>query len=305
MATSDLPAGGQDPVAGSSTLPPELIRPAQAHAEFGALTHIGKVRPNNEDHYLIARLCKSVEVLQSSLPDDDDPDLADLMAYLMVVADGVGGHAAGERASAMVVREARKYVLLAAKWFFTLDDRDEAVRQRLLGEGLKRLDRKIISQAQADAALAGMASTLTAALSIGAELFLVQVGDSRAYLFRGGHLTQLTRDHTLAQTMIDAGLLQPEAARTARVRHVLTSALGGSPGVEAQFQKLHLANGDRLLLCTDGLTELVGDEQIADLLSVNPCPKEACQALVNAALGLGGKDNITVVLTAYSIQQRT
>jgi protein phosphatase len=246
-----------------------------------------------------------VQVLQSSLPAEEDADLADLVAYLMVVADGLGGHAAGERASAMVVREARKYILLAAKWFFSLDDRNEAVRQRLLTEGLKRLDQQIISQAQADPALAGMASTLTAALSIGPELFLVQVGDSRAYLFRAGQLTQLTRDQTLAQKLVDAGLLRPEAVRTARVRHVLTSALGGSPGVEAETHKLHLAGGDRLLLCTDGLTELVSDEQIAELLGSNPRPGEACLALVNAALDRGGRDNITVVLAAYSIEQQT
>jgi protein phosphatase len=281
------------------------MRPAPAHVDFGALTHIGKVRPNNEDHYLIARLCKSVQVLHSSLADEADPDLADLVAYLMVVADGLGGHAAGERASAMVIREARKYILLAAKWFFTLDDRNEEVRQRLLAEGLKRLNQEIVSQAQADAALAGMASTLTAALSIGAELFLVQVGDSRAYLFHGGQLTQLTHDQTLAQKLVDAGLLRPEAVRTARVRHVLTSALGGSSGVEAETYKLYLADGDRLLLCTDGLTELVGDEQIADLLRCHPRPGDACQALVNAALDLGGTDNITVVLAAYAIQQKT
>jgi protein phosphatase len=281
------------------------MRPAPAYVDFGSLTHVGKVRPNNEDHFLIARLCKSVQVLQSSLPDEEDPDLADLVAYLMVVADGLGGHAAGERASAIVIREARKYILLAAKWFFSLEDRNEEVRQRLLTEGLKRLNQEIVNQAQADAALAGMASTLTAALSIGAELFLVQVGDSRAYLFRAGQLAQLTRDQTLAQKLVDAGLLRPEAVRTARVRHVLTSALGGSSGVEAETYKLHLADGDRLLLCTDGLTELVGDEQIAEVLAGNPRPADACRALVNAALDLGGRDNITVVLAAYSIEPPT
>jgi protein phosphatase len=303
MANSDRPAGEPDASGEPSTLPPELLRPAPARVEFGSLTHVGKVRPNNEDHHLIARLCKSVQVLQSNLSDEEDPDLADLVAYLMIVADGLGGHAAGERASAMVVREARKYILLAAKWFFSLDDPNEDVRQRLLAEGLKRLNHEILRQAQADAALAGMASTLTAALSIGAEMFLVQVGDSRAYLFRQGQLTQLTRDQTLAQQMVDAGLLRPEVARTARVRHVLTSALGGDSGVEAETRKVYLADGDRVLLCTDGLIDLVSDEQIAELLDAHPRPGDACQALVKAALDGGGSDNITVVLAAYSIPQ--
>lgn len=148
-----------------------------------------------------------------------------------------------------------------------------------------------------------MGSTLTAACGIGADLFLVHVGDSRAYLCRGGQLEQLTTDHTLAQKMVETGLLRPEAARTARMRHVLTNVLGGNqPGVEVETQKLRLADGDRLLLCTDGLNEMVTDEQIVELLRLNPQPDTACQALVNAALNHGGKDNITVVLAAYSIR---
>ena len=284
-------------------LPAGPRRPVSTRVEFGGVTHPGKVRPNNEDQYLIARLCKSVQVLDTSLPPEDDPDLADLEAFLMLVADGMGGAAAGEHASALVVREVKKYALLAAKWFFGLDDPNDDVRMRLLRQGLDHIDKKLISQAEGDAALTGMGSTLTAACSYGSELLLVHVGDSRAYLFRHDELEQLTTDHTLAQRMVDAGLLGPESLRTSRVRHILINALGANPGVVPETEKLRLADGDRLMICSDGLTEMLSDKQIAEVLRSYHKPAAACQALVDAALDKGGKDNVTVVLAAYSIEK--
>src|SRR5262249_3202976 len=159
------------------------------------------------------------------------------------VADGLGRHAAGEHASALVIQEVKKFVLLSAKWFYRLDDPDEDVRLRLLREGLERIDRRLLAEAEGDASLAGMAASLTAACSIGTALFFVHVGDSRAYLYRGGRLGQLTHDHTLAQKMVDVGLFRPEDVKTARVRHVLLNVLGGQPGVEAETGKLRLADG--------------------------------------------------------------
>ena len=151
---------------------------------FGAMTHVGKVRRNNEDQFLIVRLKKSLEVLQGSLSAEENADLGDLDAYVFLVADGIGGSAAGERASALVVQEAKKHLLYTAKWFFRLDDPDEEVRLRLLQESLERMDRILIEEAEQDPSLAGMGTTLTAAGSFGLDLFLVHVGDSRAYLFR-------------------------------------------------------------------------------------------------------------------------
>jgi PPM family protein phosphatase len=303
MASADQQKTDRNPSEQSTILirPSEPKRPAPARVEYAGMTHCGKVRPNNEDQYLIARLCKSVQVLQSSLAADDGAELADLEAFLFLVADGMGGAAAGEHASALVVREVEKYVLLASKWFFNLDDPNDDVRMRILREGLDRIDKQLVSQAEEEPALAGMGSTLTAACTFGDELFLVHVGDSRAYLFRGEELERLTTDHTLAQTLVDAGMLPPESIRTSRVRHVLTNALGANPGVVPQTEKLRLADGDRLLICSDGLTEMLSDKQIAELLRLHPDCSAACQALIDAALDRGGKDNVTVVLAAYSI----
>jgi protein phosphatase len=304
MRISDRTEGNEGPDRSTENLPcPAPLSPLKVRVEFAARTDVGRVRSNNEDQYLIARLDKSLQVLDSSLPPSQNTRLSDLEGYLLLVADGMGGAAAGECASTLVVEEAKKYALFKAKWFFALDDPDEHVRLRLLHEGLERIDRQLIEAGEANPALEGMGTTLTAASSIGADVFLVHVGDSRAYLFHDGELEQLTRDHTLTQAWVEAGLIEPEKARSHRLRHVLTNALGGSPGVKAETVKLRVADGDRLLLCTDGLTEAVPDEQIATVLRLHPRPADACRALVHAALDRGGPDNITVVLAAYSIQE--
>ena len=284
-------------VPSASTTPPTL------RIAFGAQTHFGKVRPNNEDQYLIVRACKSLEILSTSLPVEQLHQLPDREGYCLLVADGMGGHAGGELASALVVNEALAHIVETAKWFFRLDDPDENVRLRLLRESLERMDEKLIDQARKDPALTGMGTTLTAASIVGADAFLVHVGDSRAYLLRAGKLEQLTRDHTRAQDMVERGLLRPEEARTTRLRHVLTNVLGGIPGVEGEILKFRLLDGDRLLLCTDGLTEPVREEQLTEILLQHPEPQEACLALVQAALDRGGPDNITVVLAACSAAQ--
>ena len=280
ITTTELPA-----------MPPTVLT-------FGAKTHQGLIRENNEDQYLVVRLRKSLDLLDTSLGDDDRPRLADQEGFVLLVADGIGGRAGGERASAMVVKETTRYLLGAAKWFFRLDDPDEHVRLRMLQEALDRIDRQIIEEGQENPALAGMGTTLTGASIVGTDLFVVHVGDSRAYLYRDEKLEQLTTDHTIVQELVDQGVISPEAARSHRLPGVLTKALGGKPGVEAEFVKLRLLPGDRLLLCTDGLSELVHDDQIAEILKLHSDPIDACDTLVGAALDTGGRDNVTVIVAA-------
>jgi protein phosphatase len=284
--------------------PPGAVGPVQVRVEFGALTHVGKVRPNNEDQYLIARLSKAVQVLSTSLPDDRDSRPQSQEGYVMLVADGMGGAGGGEVASALVIQEARRHILHTAKWYFRLDDADDDVRLRTLHDILQQIDRRVIEEAEADPALHGMGTTLTAASTVGDEVFLVHVGDSRAYLFRQGELDQLTRDHTLAQQLAECGVIRQEEVRSHRLRNVLTNVVGGQPGLKGEVARLRVANGDRLLLCTDGLNDSVPDPRIAELLARHPDPEEACRALVEAALEGGGRDNITVVLAAYAVPGR-
>jgi protein phosphatase len=147
-----------------------------------------------------------------------------------------------------------------------------------------------------------MGTTLTLAVSLAADLFVVHVGDSRAYLFRGGQLRQLTRDQTVVQSLLDAGVLTHQEAATHHMRHILTQALGQHAGkLRIEVQRLKLENGDCLLLCTDGLTEMINDPQIAAVLTETRKAEEHCRALLDQALEAGGKDNITVVVARYSL----
>jgi serine/threonine protein phosphatase PrpC len=289
--------GGADTV----DLAAPALKSRAVRMDFAARTHVGKVRPSNQDQYLIARLCKSVDVIAATLPAAELQSHCRREAHLLLVADGMGGYAGGEHASALVVREAVTHVVETIKWFYRLDDPDEAVRLRLLREALERADRKIIEEAENDPTLAGMGTTLTALSIIEAEGFIVHVGDSRAYLFRDGALEQLTSDHTVAQELVRRGVIPAAEARTHKLRHVLTNVIGGKRGVEGEVVKLRLADGDRLLLCTDGLHGPVSDDRIAEIVSRHSDPDGACGALVDAALASGGPDNVTVVAAACTI----
>jgi protein phosphatase len=176
---------------------------------------------------------------------------------------------------------------------------DEVLRR--MAERFGRLNELLLRRADAEPGLAGMGTTLTVACSFGLDLILCHLGDSRAYLLREGELRQLTRDMTTAQLLVDAGLLSAAEAARHRLRHVLTQALGQDGKVTAQLAYLPLRDGDRLLLCSDGLTEMVEGGQIAGVLQAVAAPQEACQALVDRALAGGGRDNVTVVLADYRL----
>jgi protein phosphatase len=282
-----------------TTLMMPLPKPAgfvSMQIDFDAQTHVGSVRSNNEDQYLVVRVGKSLEVLATSLPDKQNVEIVQREGYVLLVADGMGGHSGGELASAFVVRDALRYLMETAKWFFRYEDPDADVRLRLLRETLEHADQTLRQEAAADPELKGMGTTLTAVSIIGNDAFLVHVGDSRVYLFRDGVLEQLTTDHTLVQKMIEQGTLTPERARKHYLRHVITNVIGGPPGVKAEMSEFRLAVGDRLLLCTDGLTEPVPNETIAEILQRDSKPQEASCALIEMALRNGGPDNVTVIV---------
>lgn len=280
-----------------------LPRPRRVRLDLGALTHPGKVRTNNEDHFMIAKLAKSMRIYKTSLTDDTSTRFSDEEGYLMIVADGMGGAAAGERASAIAVETVETFVLDTLKWFLHLKGSDENALLGELRQGLERADRSVVERAQADPRLAGMGTTLTMAYSVCTDLYIVHAGDSRAYLYREGTLEQLTSDHTLVQILIDGGALTPKAAKSHNRRHVVTNVIGGPrQGVSAEIHKVQLEDGDTLLLCSDGLTEPVEDEQIAAILAAHPDSEDACQALVEAAIRGGGPDNITAVVARYQVK---
>ena len=169
---------------------------------------------------------------------------------------------------------------------------------------LQQIGAEIVERGRQDATLRGMGTTLTAARSYGRDLLIVHVGDSRAYLYRNHRLLRLTKDHTFVQLLVDRGQLTPEEAARSKARHILTNVLGGSTErVEVDVDLLRLENGDRVLMCSDGLTDLVTDETIGRTLGETRRSADACARLIQLALDGGGHDNVTAVVAAYSIPE--
>jgi PPM family protein phosphatase len=231
---------------------------------FAAATDVGRMRKNNEDSYL------------SSKP-------------VAAVADGMGGHSAGEVASAIAIEE------LAA-----LGSRgpweNETAATDDLKQAILRANRRIREMAASDRKLNGMGTTLVALLEDGDMVHVANVGDSRGYLLRQGELSQVTVDHSLVQELVDDGRLSPEDAERHPQRSVITRALGIDPEVEFDLFTYKLQVGDRLLLCSDGLSDVVGRPQIRNVLLRVRSPQKAARQLVTAANEQGGPDNITVIV---------
>jgi len=280
--------------------PPRRPFASQVRVDASGLSDRGKVRTENEDHFLVARVGRSLDTLLTSLPSGEVPERFDETGYVMMIADGMGGAAAGEMASRMATSTLVNIFLDVPDWIMKLDD-DSAgkVMRRAVGY-YQKVDTALADMARADPQLRGMGTTMTVGYSIGRDLFVFHVGDSRAYLFRDGKLRQLTRDHTHVQKLVDAGMITREEAATHRLRHVLTNAIGGKEkAIDVDVLRLELADGDRLLLCTDGLTEVVDDDEIADVLGRGKAPEIVCRSLVDLALERGGPDNVTVVTARF------
>jgi protein phosphatase len=276
----------------------------QTRVTFGSSTHIGMVRRANEDQYMLARLSKVFEVLQTTLAHDELKKLTGQVAYLVVVSDGIGGAVAGEQASTMVLQLVQRYMVEAAKWFFRWYESPEETKEAIqdLQKGLEGIDHAIIEAAQNQSSLSGMAATLTVARILGPDLVITHVGDSRAYLFRNNKLQQITKDHTVTQMLVDSGALSPEEAKHHHMRNIVMNVLGGKEaGVKGEIHQLILNNNDRLLLCTDGLTNPVDLAEMEEILRGTSDPQQACDALIQAALKHGGPDNITAVIADYQI----
>jgi serine/threonine protein phosphatase PrpC len=269
--------------------------------DWHGLTDIGKKRKNNEDQFLIADLSKSMRVHQTSLGLDDQTRLfGSSQGTLLLVADGMGGHAAGERASHLAVDSLTRYLLNTMHWFLRLDQKGEDDFLDNLKSALEHCQEEILAEAAEAPERHGMGTTLTVAYLIWPQLYIVHAGDSRCYLARGSELKQITHDHTMAQQFVEQGTLRAEDAESSRWSHVLWKVVGGTDDkVNPEVHKIHLELGDRLLLCTDGLHKHVSDEQIRQVI-VRPIPAaETCQQLVDAANEEGGSDNITVVVAHF------
>jgi len=274
---------------------------APVKVEFGGLSHPGLVRANNEDHYSVVKRYRARDILLTNMPLDVCRESGD-EAYAMAVADGIGGAAFGEVASMLALRTGWELTGKAFKWNFNpsaaeLAEMDEAVKVFL-----KLIHRRIKQEANMTGGGDGMGTTFTGALTMGRDAFIAHVGDSRAYLYRNGTLNRLTRDQTLAELMVSVGLIASVDEAAKRFRNTLVSCLGGSLNeIEVETVHVVLQDGDQLLLCTDGLTDMVKEDMISSILGHTGTPQTLCQELVDAALAGGGRDNVTVVLGRYAV----
>jgi serine/threonine protein phosphatase PrpC len=273
-------------------------RPALTVRSFG-MTDRGKVRPANEDHFLIAELTKAMHIEHTSLPQAS-AQFGEERGRIFLVADGMGGHQGGEAASALAIVSIEKFALNTLKWFFPLQGNDTKTVTDEFQTAMREADENVVAAGDKRRELRGMGTTLTMAYSLDSELFIVHVGDSRVYVYRKGELHQITHDHTLVAEMVERGEVAPDQAATHRLRHVITNVIGGAEaGVRVEVHKLDLQPIDRILLCTDGLAELSND-QIASVLASESDPEQACKQLVKHANEQGGRDNITVILADFS-----
>jgi serine/threonine protein phosphatase PrpC len=262
-----------------------------------AITHPGLCRENNEDNYLVARLARSIDVAKTSLTSPSASWHDDDSGHLLIVADGMGGVEGGERASALAVETIVAYLRAGFRSFVHLEQTDEAALFRELKAGIEQADRDVITEAAANSSLAGMGTTVTMAYVVANTCYILHVGDSRAYLFHDGKLTQVTTDHTLVQMLVESRSISLEEARTHPKRNVVTNVVGGpEEGIYVETHTLNLVDGDTLLLCSDGLTEPLSEETMAAILCRESNPAAAIKALLEAALNAGGPDNVTIVL---------
>jgi protein phosphatase len=266
--------------------------------EIGALTHRGRVRTKNEDQFAVVRRTRNGLVLASSLAAEDLHVGQEQHAWLLVVADGLGGQASGEVASATAIRTIIDFASGMSSWIMSPangDLREDFVERVDLYA--KAIQREMQKKSAANPGLSGMATTMTAAYIFDNITLVVNVGDSRSYLIRPSEIHQITRDHTVAQEMHERGI-SPD--RTRPYRSMVTRSFGtDGADVSVDLFQVTVDAGDQLLLCTDGLTDMLSDEAILRISNAGSSAKISCERLVTAALGNGGRDNVTVVLARF------
>jgi serine/threonine protein phosphatase PrpC len=251
-----------------------------------ARTDVGRVRANNEDAFLVADLVRGTPPFDHGIARFEVGPRGAVLA----VSDGMGGHAAGEVAAAMTLAQMQQALTVRVS---TPDPDERLVRAA-------RQANSEVQRAGARPDMKDMGATVTAVLVDGRTAHIAQVGDSRAYLIREGVITRLTRDQSLAEAVVAAGGLSPDEAASSPLQHVLLQAVGHATDLKVELTAVELHQRDCLLLCSDGLTTEVTDDELRDVVLAAPSLPDACDALVRHANDHGGHDNITVVLAGVN-----
>ncbi len=252
-------------------------------------TDVGQVREHNEDNFLVGNLSKG----SRSLMESDREQTVGARGTTLGVCDGMGGAAAGEVASQLAV----DIIYEKLSDGDAPKDRDELARR--LVHAVEEAGVRIFNEARADRTRRGMGTTATVAALMDSRLFVAQVGDSRAYIMRGGELTQISRDQSLVNQLIEAGQLTEEEAETFEHNNIILQALGTAESVQVDLTYVDLREGDTLMLCSDGLSGMIRADEIREVLATHDDPLAACKELTDRANGSGGHDNITVIVAKF------
>jgi protein phosphatase len=279
------------------TAPAPPARPLAVKC-FG-LSHPGRQRVNNEDVFVVGELARTLIVRHTNFPQPDEAHSRH-RGHVFLVADGVGGHAAGEVASRLGADAVEQFLLNTFRRVTAAPTAGGQDALKELQAALRQADARLFDEVGRHPEWRGMGTTQTMAVASGRRLFVAHAGDSRGYMHTGGKLQQLTTDHTFAADMVRAGMISRSQQDHHPWRHVVTNLLGGSePGVRAEVHLLDLHPGDVLLLCTDGLTDMVSDEAVAAVLAAESDPEAACRRLIDEANRNGGEDNVTAVVARF------
>jgi protein phosphatase len=291
-------------------IPNEAVIPSvssRVRIDYAAATHPGNVRKSNEDSYIVFRTGRFLERLMTNLRPDEIPERHDENAFAMGVADGIGGGPGGEIASRMAIRVCVNLIVNSPQWALKLDnpetrDKEIADAEARARNYFQKIDAALDEAGLQNPSLRGMGTTLTGAYIFARDGFIVHTGDSRAYLFRDNQLKQLTHDHTVAQALADSGDISQEQANRHFMRHTLTSCLGGKSGsLRLDIHRIEMKTDDRILLCTDGLTDEMSADEVSEILASQPDSDDACRMMLERALQKKANDNITVTLAGYSL----
>lgn len=276
--------------------PPPPRKPREDELDYFGISHTGLVRAENQDHFLMASFHKRVHVQSSNVPDIHArmPSEEQRLAHLAMVADGVGGGQGGAEASAIALEAAMRYVDNAITTYYGARHDGNEFGELLQAAAL-RAHESVVARRLEQGIRGTMATTLTLYIGVWPVYYVLQVGDSRYYRWRDGALLQLTRDQTVAQDLVDDGVMsRADAARTP-FANVLSSAIG-SDSTAPVVTRLDFAWNNVHLLCSDGLTKHVSEARMAEVLGSMTSAKQACEQLLQDALENGGSDNVTIII---------
>lgn len=282
-----------------------VVRPTDDELDLFGLTHKGLVRPENQDHFLVSTVHPQVVIHSTSLPEPEKlPLRGSRFATVLILADGVGGAAAGRDAARLATESVTRYVSSTMRSYHAAGSSTEEELLVSLKETALEAHHAVRSEAAIQPGMKGMATTLTVCVVVYPWAYVVQVGDSRCYFYGGGKLTLLTRDQTIAQSLVDQGLMPAERLKASPFRHVLSSAIGSDEALPVVTPFDISERGALILMCSDGLTKHVSDEEIESCIRTMQSSEQVANDLLALALERGGTDNITIIAARAPLRKK-